>query len=49
MLDLGKTFKVLMAVVGIIQVVPYSTQQELLVYFPTELLNIITSHSAKLQ
>ena len=36
-----------MAVVGIIQVVPYSIQQELLVYFPSELLNIITSYSAK--
>lgn len=44
MLDFGKASKVLMAMVGIILVVLYFIQQEILVYFPTELLNIITSY-----
>lgn len=44
MLDLGKTSKVLMAMGGITLVVLHFIQQETLVYFPTELLTIITSY-----
>lgn len=42
MLYLGKTLKILIAMAGIIQVILHSIQQDMVVYFPTELLNVIT-------
>lgn len=49
MLDLGMTFNVLMAMVDIIKVVLHSIQEEILIYFSTELLNIIISYLLRLE